>query len=110
MTGAADICAVAVEAEGAEQAKELSEQVREGKLIKGTNIADRSEKVKGLSKRVQQSVRRDLRAIKRKRICSILRQFRGLRHFAGARQNNVKKRLTSVRNLKGEQKVGRQTL
>ena len=67
--------------------------------MKGSNSESRKEQVKELSKQIQERVRRAIRAFTRKRVGSILSEFRGLRHIASVRQNNVRKRLTSMKNL-----------
>jgi hypothetical protein len=70
---------------------------------------DKTERgVAELSKLIQRQVRKVLRARKRSRIARILEEFRGLRHIADARSHQVRKKLSSVYDLKGDLQTGRQ--
>ena len=60
-----------------------------------------------MSKKVQKSIRNLRRRKKKDRIGRILKEFRGLRQIADARQNNTRRRLGSVYDAHGELQTDR---
>lgn len=99
------------QAEGDEVGEEVKEWILERKKFKGEKDDQiDKEKVKKLSKEIQSGIRKSIRHKKRARIGKMLAEFRGLRHIADIRNNQTKRRLQSVHDIRGELQEGRQEI
>ena len=85
----------------AEAMADLRARIKERKECRASAAAGSEGKVRDLSKEIQRGSRRVMRLKKRARIRRILTELKGLRHIAGIRNNCVKKKLSSVVDIKG---------